>query len=64
MSCDFGRCPIGGTTPRDLLVVCLFYTHKTLDFDAVNRMELSDDEYRGLGISIMARLVALMKESK
>jgi hypothetical protein len=42
----------------------LFYTHKILDADAVRRMELSDDEYRGLGIAIMARLIALMRQSK
>jgi hypothetical protein len=42
----------------------LFYTHKILDVDAVRKMELSDDEYRGLGIAIMARLIALTGQSK
>jgi hypothetical protein len=42
----------------------LFYTHKILDADAVHRMELSDDEYRGLGIAIMARLIALRGQPK
>jgi hypothetical protein len=42
----------------------LFYTHKDLDSDAVNRMELSDDEYRDLGIALMARLIALMGKSQ
>ena len=42
----------------------LFYTHKLLDSNAVNLMELSDEEYRGLGIAIMARLIALVGTSK
>jgi hypothetical protein len=42
----------------------LFHTHKILDADAVRNMELSDDEYRGLGVAIMARLIALMGQSK
>jgi hypothetical protein len=42
----------------------VFYTHKVLDSDLVDSMELSDDEYRGLGVAIMARLIALMRQSK
>ena len=42
----------------------VFYTHTVLDSDPVDRMELSDDEYRGLGVAILARLIALMGRSK
>jgi hypothetical protein len=42
----------------------LFFTHKDLDSDAVDRMCLPDDEYRGLGEAVMARLLALSKRSK
>jgi hypothetical protein len=36
-----------------------FYTHKRLDSKQTDDMELSDDEYRDLGIALMARLLAL-----
>ena len=42
----------------------LFYTHKILDSGTVDRMDLPEDEYQGLGVAIMARLLALMKRSK
>jgi hypothetical protein len=37
----------------------VFYTHKDLDTAAVDSMQLSSDEYEGLGTAIMARLLAL-----
>ena len=36
-----------------------FYTHKQLDTARTDDMGLSDDEYRDLGIALMARLLAL-----
>lgn len=37
----------------------VFYTHKDLDTAAVDSMHLPSAEYEGLGVAIMARLLAL-----
>jgi hypothetical protein len=37
----------------------VFYTHKDLETAAVNSMQLPSEEYEGLGVAIMARLLAL-----
>lgn len=36
-----------------------FYTHKKLDSKALQAMELPDSEYQGLGVALLARLLAL-----
>jgi hypothetical protein len=36
-----------------------FYTHKRLDSRKLDDMALPDDEYRGLGEALLARLLAL-----
>jgi hypothetical protein len=36
-----------------------FHTHKSHDNAALDNMSLSDDEYRDIGISLVARLLAL-----
>jgi hypothetical protein len=36
-----------------------FYSHKTHDNARLDEMTLSDDEYRDIGVSLMARLLAL-----
>jgi hypothetical protein len=41
-----------------------FCTHKILDSGAVDRVELSDDDYRDIGIVVMARLAAFMGRLK
>ncbi len=42
----------------------VFYTHKDLDAAAVNGMQLEAKEYEGLGVAIMARLLALTGRAK
>jgi hypothetical protein len=42
----------------------LFYTHKSHDNVALDDMALSDDEYRDIGIALVARLLALSKRGK
>jgi hypothetical protein len=37
----------------------LFYTHKRLDSRQLDAMILPEDEYRGLGEAVLARLLAL-----
>ena len=41
-----------------------FYTHKRLDSRQVDDMSLPDSEYQGLGVSLMARLLALNGRAK
>jgi hypothetical protein len=41
-----------------------FYTHKRLDSRQLEDMSLPDDEYRGLGVSLLARLLALKGRAK
>lgn len=41
-----------------------FFTHKTLRSKDVDDMALSDDDYRRIGISIMARLLAINGRAK
>jgi hypothetical protein len=41
-----------------------FYTHKRLDSRQIDDMSLPDGEYQGLGVSLMARLLALNGRSK
>lgn len=41
-----------------------FFTHKTLSSRDVDEMALSDEDYRRIGISIMARLLALNGRAK
>jgi hypothetical protein len=36
-----------------------FYTHKSHDNAALDDMALTDDEYRGIGVALVARLLAL-----
>jgi hypothetical protein len=36
-----------------------FYTHKSHDNGGLDQMTLSDDEYRDIGIALVARLLAL-----
>ena len=36
-----------------------FYTHKRLPSSELDRMALSKDDYEGLGIAVLARLLAL-----
>ena len=36
-----------------------FYTHKRHDSQQLDRMALTDEEYRVLGVAVMARLLAL-----
>ena len=36
-----------------------FYTHKRLPSGALERMALARDEYEGLGVAVLARLLAL-----
>jgi len=36
-----------------------FFTHKRLNSSELDDMSLSDDEYHGLGVSLVARLLAL-----
>ena len=36
-----------------------FYTHKALDSQMLHEMTLPGDEYEGLGVAIIARLLAL-----
>jgi hypothetical protein len=36
-----------------------FYTHKRLPSGELDRMALSKDEYEGLGVAVLARLLAL-----
>ena len=36
-----------------------FYTHKKLNSEQTDKMELPDEEYQGMGVSLMARLLAL-----
>ena len=35
-----------------------FYTHKRLDSKKLTEMTLPDDEYQGLGVALLARLLA------
>ena len=42
----------------------LFYTHKSLDARQMDEMALPDNEYRGLGEAILARLLALNGRAK
>jgi hypothetical protein len=37
----------------------VFYTHQDLDTAAADSMQLPSDEYEGLGVAIVARLLAL-----
>jgi hypothetical protein len=41
-----------------------FYTQKSHDNAALDDMSLSDDEYRDIGIAIVARLLALNGRAK
>jgi hypothetical protein len=41
-----------------------FYAHKSHDNAALDEMTLSNDEYRDIGISLVARLIALNKRVK
>jgi len=36
-----------------------FYTHKQLDSKALDSMDLPSTEYQGLGVAVLARLLAL-----
>ena len=36
-----------------------FYTHKKVNSEKADRMELPDEDYQGMGVSLMARLLAL-----
>jgi hypothetical protein len=42
----------------------VFYTHKDLDTVALDGMQLADKEYEGLGVAILARLLALTGRAK
>jgi hypothetical protein len=41
-----------------------FYTHKRLDSRQLQDMSLPEEEYRGLGISLLTRLLALKGRAK
>jgi hypothetical protein len=41
-----------------------FYTHKSHDNAALDDMTLTDDDYRGIGIALVARLLALNGRTK
>jgi len=41
-----------------------FYTHKSHDNAVLDDMALTDDDYRGIGIALVARLLALNGRTK
>ena len=41
-----------------------FFTQKTLDNKCLDSMTLTDDEYRDIGIAVIARLLAVNGRSK
>jgi hypothetical protein len=41
-----------------------FYTHKRVDSKLIDDMALSDDQFKGIGIALVARLLALSERAK
>jgi len=63
---DGGKCRVtldnvkSASTRRETQwIFDVFYTHKDLDTAAADSMQLPSDEYEGLGVAIMASLLAL-----